>query len=304
MNIKKADNILKLIGNTPMVRLNRVTAGLRPAIWAKVESFNPGGSIKDRVALAMVEQAEQDGDLKSRGVILEATSGNTGIGLALIAGIRDYKLILTMPEDVSIERRKLLTTLGAELVLTPKEEGMVGAVNKADEIAKAGPDYFRVNQFNNPANPEAHRRTTAQEIWSQTQGKIDLLVAGVGTGGTITGIGGALKLKKPDLEIIAVEPATSAVLSGERPGPHRIQGIGPGFIPEVLNRTIISRIIKVSDRQAVMTTRRLMQEEGLIVGISSGAACFAALEIARDLGKDKNIIIIFPDRGFDYVQDI
>jgi cysteine synthase A len=299
MNMKRTDNILGLIGNTPMVKLNKLTRGLNVTIWAKLESFNPGGSIKDRIALAMIEQAEKDGSLKSGGVILEATSGNTGIGLALVAAVKGYKLILTMPEDMSVEQRRLLTALGAELVLTPREKGMKGAVDKADELARANPGYFIAGQFKNPANPGVHRQRTAQEIWLQTKGKIDVLVAGVGTGGTITGVGEALKAKRPELEVIAVEPAGSAVLSGQKPGRHRIQGIGAGFIPEVLNQAVIDRIIKVDDQEAVMTTQRLIRQEGLIVGVSSGAACFAALKLARELDRDieEDIVVIFPDTG-------
>ena len=303
MSITRAGNILELIGNTPLVKLNKLTDKRGANIFAKLESFNPGGSIKDRIALAMVEQAEKNGQLKAGGVIIEATSGNTGIGLALVAAVKGYRLILTMPENMSVERRNLLEALGAEVVLTPVETGMTGAINKAEELGREK-DYFIPQQFKNPANPEIHRQTTAYELWYQTMEEIDVFIAGVGTGGTITGVGEVLKKKKSSIEVIAVEPAGSAVLSGQASGPHRIAGIGAGFIPELLNRKIVDRIFKVKDEEAILTTRRLIKEEGLIVGISSGAVAFAALQIAKDLGKDKNIVTIFPDTGERYLSTI
>ena len=303
MSVTRADNILELIGNTPLVKLNKLTDKRGASIFAKLESFNPGGSVKDRIALAMIEQAEKNGQLKTGGVIVEATSGNTGIGLALVAAVKGYRLILTMPENMSVERRKLLETLGAEVVLTPVETGMAGAINKAEELGQEK-DYFMPQQFKNPANPEIHRQTTAYELWYQTIGEIDVFIAGVGTGGTITGIGEVLKKKKSSIEVIAVEPADSAVLSGQKNGPHRIEGIGVGFVPELLNRKIIDRIFKVKDEDAILTTRRLIKEEGLIVGVSSGAVAFAALQIAKDLGKDKNIVTMFPDSGESYLSTI
>lgn len=303
MGVRRADNILELIGNTPLVKLNKLTDKRGANIFAKLESFNPGGSIKDRIALAMIEQAEKNGQLKAGGVIIEATSGNTGIGLALVAAVKGYRLILTMPENMSVERRNLLEALGAEVVLTPVETGMAGAINKAEELGQ-GKDYFMPQQFKNPANPGIHRQTTAYELWYQTMEEIDVFIAGVGTGGTITGVGEVLKKKKSSIEVIAVEPAGSAVLSGQKSGPHRIAGIGAGFVPELLNRKIVDRIFKVKDEEAILTTRRLIKEEGLIVGISSGAVAFAALQIAKDLGKDKNIVTIFPDTGERYLSTI
>jgi len=303
MSITRADNILELIGNTPLVKLNKLTDKRGANIFAKLESFNPGGSIKDRIALAMIEQAEKNGQLKTGGVIVEATSGNTGIGLALVAAVKGYRLILTMPENMSVERRNLLEALGAEVILTPVETGMAGAINKAEELGREK-DYFIPQQFKNPANPGIHRQTTAYELWYQTMEKIDVFIAGVGTGGTITGVGEVLKKKKSSIEVIAVEPAGSAVLSGQKSGPHRIAGIGAGFVPELLNRKIVDRIFKVKDEEAILTTRRLIKEEGLIVGISSGAVAFAALQIAKDLGKDKNIVTIFPDTGERYLSTI
>ncbi len=303
MSVRRADNILELIGNTPLVKLNKLIDKRGANIFAKLESFNPGGSIKDRIALAMIEEAEKNGQLKTGGVIVEATSGNTGIGLALVAAVKGYRLILTMPENMSIERRNLLEVLGAEVVLTPVETGMTGAINKAEELGWEK-DYFIPRQFKNPANPGIHRQTTAYELWYQTMEEIDVFIAGVGTGGTITGVGEVLKRKKSSIEVIAVEPAGSAVLSGQKSGPHQIAGIGAGFIPELLNRKIVDRIFKVKDEEAIQTTRRLIKEEGLIVGISSGAVTFAALQIAKDLGKDKNIVTMFPDSGESYLSTI
>jgi len=298
-----ARDITKLIGNTPLVRLNRITDGSVAIIAAKLESFNPCGSVKDRIGLAMIEEAENSGKIKEGGVILEPTSGNTGIALAFVAAVKGYKLILTMPETMSMERRQLLKALGAEIILTPGAEGMSGAVRKAEELAKDNKDYFMPQQFRNPVNPQIHRRTTAREIWADTDGKIDILVAGVGTGGTITGIAEAIKKKKPGLKVVAVEPLDSAVLSGARPGPHKIQGIGAGFIPEVLNRKVIDEIIKVSNEDAFLTSKALASQEGILAGISSGAAVYAALEISRRReNKGKLIVVVLPDTGERYLS--
>jgi len=301
--MKIADDITKLIGNTPMVRINKFKETENCNIYAKLEYYNPLSSIKDRIALAMIEDAERSGLLKKGTVIIEPTSGNTGIGLAFISVVKEYKLILTMPESMSMERRKLLKTLGAEVILTPSAEGMKGAIKKAEELVLKTPDSFMPSQFSNPANPEIHKRTTAEEIWKDTEGQVDAVIAGVGTGGTITGIGEALKNKNPDIKIIAVEPETSAVLSGDSPGPHKIQGIGAGFIPEALNTQIYDEIIKVKDEDAAKTTRILAKKEGLLTGISSGAAMWAALEVAkRKEYLNKNIVVIFPDTGERYLS--
>ena len=274
-------NITWTIGNTPLVRLNRMTKGLHADVVVKVESFNPMGSIKDRIGLAMIEEAEREGKIKEGTTIVEPTSGNTGIALAGICAAYGYKLILVMPETMTIERRKLLKALGAELVLTPGTEGMRGAVNKAEQMAAEDPTlYFIPQQFRNPANPEIHRKTTAEEIWKDTDGKADVIVAGVGTGGTITGVASVLKKRKPTFKAIAVEPAESPVLSGGSPGPHRIQGIGAGFIPDVLRLDLVDEIIKVTGDNAAATARRLAKEEGILAVISSGAATYAALQIA------------------------
>lgn len=292
------------IGNTPLVRLNHITKGLHTDVLVKVESFNPMGSVKDRIGLAMLEEAEREGKIKEGTTIVEATSGNTGIALAGVCAARGYKLILVMPETMSIERRKLLKALGAELVLTPGPEGMKGAVNKAEQMASADPTlYYMPQQFQNPANPEAHRRTTAEEIWRDTDGKADVLVAGVGTGGTITGIAGVLKKRKTGFRAIAVEPTESPVLSGGSPGPHRIQGIGAGFIPDVLQLGLVDEIIKVSADEAISTGRRLAREEGILAGISSGAATCAALQVAsRKEMSGKTIVVILPDTGERYLS--
>jgi cysteine synthase A len=270
-------------------------------VWAKLESFNPGGSVKDRICLNMIETAERQGKLKPGATIVEPTSGNTGIGLALISAIKGYRLILTMPDTMSEERRSLLSAYGAHLILTPDTKGMGGAIHKAEEILQENPDYFMPQQFNNPANPEAHRKTTAQELLKQFK-RIDAFVAGVGTGGTITGVGEVLKDKMKDVRICAVEPAASPVISGGEPGYHKIQGIGAGFIPAVLNREIIDEIVQVSDADATAYSRRLAAEEGLLVGISSGAACCAAVKIAKTLGKGQVVVVIFPDKGEHYLS--
>ncbi|MFH1958005.1 MAG: cysteine synthase A [bacterium] len=295
-----AGNVLELVGNTPTVRLNRIVDKECAEVYAKLESFNPGGSVKDRICLSMIEDAEKKGKLKPGAIIVEPTSGNTGIGLAMVCAVKGYKCILTMPESMSLERIFILKSYGAEVVLTPSAEGMQGAIKKAEGIIKKTRNSFMPQQFNNPANPEVHRRITAKEILAVLDGKLDAFVAGVGTGGTITGVGEILKKKNPDIKIIAVEPLTSAVLSGKSAGPHKIQGIGAGFIPEVLNRKIIDKIITVGDKQAFDIARRLAREEGLLVGISSGAAVFAALKTAKDLGAGKRVIVILPDTGERY----
>ena len=294
--------VLDLIGNTPMVKLNRLTGEESAEVWAKLEGFNPGGSVKDRPALAMIEDAEKKGKLKKGMTIVEPTSGNTGIGLAMVAAVKGYPIILTMPESMSLERRKLLQAYGAELVLTPAAQGMKGALAKADELLASGRTYFKPDQFGNPANPQVHRRTTAKEILKQLGAKkIDAFVAGIGTGGTITGVGEVLKKKFKNIKIFAVEPAASPILSGGQPGPHTIQGIGPNFVPAILNTKIYNEVITVANEDAAETARRLAREEGLLVGISSGAACWAALQVAARLGKGKRIVTVFPDVGERYL---
>lgn len=297
------NNILDLIGNTPLVKVNTLSKKTGTNIIAKLESFNPLSCVKERIALAMVNDAEKKGLLTPGGLIIEPTSGNTGIGLAFVAAAKGYRLILTMPESMSVERRKVLKALGAELVLTPAGEGMKGAINKAFELSKDNPGSFVPQQFQNPANPEVHKKTTGPEIWKDTEGKVDIFIAGIGTGGTITGVGEYLKEKNPEIQIIAVEPEESAVLSGESAGPHKIQGIGAGFIPEVLNTAVYDEVIKVKSTSAAETTRAIAKEEGIFVGISSGAALTAAQEIGqRPENKDKNIVVLLPDTGERYLS--
>jgi cysteine synthase A len=301
--MKIANNILELIGNTPLVKLNNVTAGLDATIVAKLEYFNPCSSVKDRIGVAMIEAAENLGLLNRDSIIIEPTSGNTGIALALACVIKGYKLVLTMPETMSLERRNLLKILGAEIVLTEGKKGMSGAVAKAEELVKNNKKAFMPQQFKNPANPEIHRKTTAEEIWRDTDGQVDIVVAGVGTGGTLTGIGQALKSRKATLKIVAVEPADSPVLSGGAPAPHKIQGIGAGFVPDVLDKEVIDQLARVTNEEAMKTARRLAKEEGVLCGISSGAAVAAAIEVARQPeNKGKLIVVIIPDTGERYLS--
>jgi cysteine synthase A len=301
MNI--ASNITQLIGNTPLVRLNRLSEGANAEILVKLESFNPAHSVKDRIGLAMIEAAEHAGMIKPDTIILEPTSGNTGIALAMVCATRGYHCILTMPDTMSRERRMLLRAYGAELVLTPGAEGMAGAIRKAEELAASDPCYFIPQQFTNPANPEIHRRTTAEEIWRDTDGKLDLLVAGVGTGGTITGIAEVIKARKPSFQVVAVEPQGSPVLSGGEKGSHQIQGLGAGFVPKVLNTRIYDEVIAVTNEAAMETAQRMAQEEGLLVGISSGAAVWAALQVARRPENDaKLVVVVAPDFGERYLS--
>jgi cysteine synthase A len=298
------EDLTKTVGNTPLVRLNRVTKGLEATVLAKVESFNPLSSVKDRIGVAMIDAAERAGHIKKDTIILEPTSGNTGIALAFVAAARGYKLKLVMPETMTIERRKLLKALGADLVLTPGKEGMKGAVSTAERMLSDDPRYYYIpQQFRNPANPEVHRKTTAEEIWNDTDGQVDILVAGVGTGGTITGVSEVIKSRKPGFQAVAVEPAASPVLSGGQPGPHKIQGIGAGFVPEVLRQDLVDEVIQVTNEEAFATSRRLAREEGILVGISSGAAAWAALQLAaRQENRGKLIVVILPDTGERYLS--
>jgi cysteine synthase A len=294
------DNPLELIGNTPVVRLNRLVGPEHAAVWGKLENLNPGGSVKDRICLSMIEAAERDGRLKPGATIVEPTSGNTGIGLALVAAVKGYRLVLTMPDTMSVERRSLLMAYGAELVLTPDSKGMHAAVRKAEELVDEHPDYFMPQQFNNPANPAVHRETTARELLQQFE-RIDAFVAGVGTGGTITGVGQVLREKMKGVRIIAVEPAASPVLSRGEPGFHAIQGIGAGFVPDILDQSVYDEIITVSDDDAAECTRRLARDEGLLLGISSGANCHAALQVAHRLGPGQTVVTVFCDTGERYL---
>ncbi|MBI4295898.1 MAG: cysteine synthase A [Chloroflexi bacterium] len=298
-----AKDSTELIGNTPLVRLNRVTNGVKAEVVAKLESFNPIGSVKDRIGVSMILDAEEKGLIKKDTVIVEPTSGNTGIALAFVCAARGYKLVLTMPETMSVERRQLLTFFGAQLVLTPGSEGMPGAVKKAEQLVAEHDNYFMPQQFNNPANPEVHRLTTAEEIWRDTEGRADILVAGVGTGGTVTGVADAIKKRKPSFRAIAVEPMDSPVLSGGKPGPHKIQGIGAGFVPNILRQDLVDEIIKVASADAGNMARRLAREEGILAGISSGAATWAAIEVAkRPENAGKLIVVVLPDTGERYLS--
>jgi len=300
---KIANNITELIGNTPLVRLNRITQGVEAEILAKLEFQNPGGSVKDRIALSMIDAAEGAGKVGPNTIFLEPTSGNTGIGIAMVAAAKGYRCTLVMPDTMSIERRKLLDAFGAELVLTPGSEGMPGAIRKAQEMAAADPRYLILQQFENPANPEAHRRTTAEEIWQDTDERLDFVVGGVGTGGTLTGVASALKKRLPELKIVAVEPSDSQVLAGGEPGPHKIQGIGAGFLPTVLEMDLLDEIISVTNEDAFSTARRVAKEEGILVGISSGAAIHAALTVGRrQESAGTRIVVVVPSYGERYLS--
>jgi cysteine synthase A len=302
VTVKAHADITELIGGTPLVRLNRLSKPGGATIYAKVESFNPGGSIKDRICLNMINEAERLGKLKPGGTIVEPTSGNTGIGLALVAAVRGYKLILVMPESMSMERASLLSSYGAQLVLTAAWEGMKGSIKEAESIVAQNPSYYMPDQFSNPANPDMHRKTTGPEIVNALDGRVDAFVAAVGTGGTITGCGEVIRERNPAAKIVAVEPAGSPVLSGGDPGPHKIQGIGAGFVPKVLNRTLLDRVVTVTDDEAYQTAKLLAKKEGLLVGISAGANVFAAQKIAEELGPGKNVVTILCDTGERYIS--
>ena len=297
-----AKDALELIGNTPLVKINKLTGPGMAAVYGKLESYNPGGSVKDRICLSMIRDAEEKGLIKKDTVIVEPTSGNTGIGLALVCAVKGYRLILTMPDTMSVERRHLLKRFGAELVLTPGAEGMKGAIKKAEEILKENKNSFMPQQFANPANPKIHRETTAEEIWEALGGKFDAFISGVGTGGTVTGCGEIFKKRNPKIKIIALEPKNSPVISGGSPGKHKIQGIGAGFVPEILNRSVIDQVVLVDDQDAWKTSLELAAKEGILGGISTGAACWAALQVARKLGKGKTVVAIFPDTGERYLS--
>src|SRR6204780_5051935 len=300
-----AEDVTQLVGNTPLVRLNRVTDGVDADVVAKLESFNPAASVKDRLGVALIDAAEAAGLITPETIILEPTSGNTGIALAQVAAARGYRLVLTMPETMSVERRKLLLAYGAELILTPGPEGMPGAIAKAEELAKTDQRYFIPQQFENPANPAIHRKTTAEEVWRDTDGKVDIFVSGVGTGGTITGVAQAIKERKPSVQFVAVEPAASPVLSGGQKGPHPIQGIGAGFVPPVLDEDLVDEVITVGNDDALNLARRLAKEEGLLVGISSGAAVVAALQVARrPENKGKLVVVVLPSSGERYLSTV
>jgi cysteine synthase A len=300
--MKVVNSITELIGGTPMVKLNRLVGKDDAQVYVKLEFFNPGSSVKDRIALSMIEAAEKAGLLNEGSIIVEPTSGNTGIGLAMVAAAKGYKCILVMPETMSIERRKLLKAFGADLVLTDGAKGMKGAIEKATEIAKENPSYFMPQQFENESNPEVHRNTTALEIIEQMDGQFDMFIAGVGTGGTITGVGEVIKEKVKGMKIVAIEPKDSPVLSGGQPGPHKIQGIGAGFVPKILNTKVIDEIILVENEDAMEMARRMAKEEGILVGISSGAAVWGALKKAKELGKDKKIVVVIPSYGERYLS--
>lgn len=300
--MRTVTSILDLVGQTPLVKLNRIVPENSAEVWVKLESYNPGGSVKDRIALSMIRAAEREGKLQPGGLVVEPTSGNTGIGLAMVCSALGYRLILCMPETMSVERRKLLQAYGAELVLTPGSEGMKGAIKKAEEIAAENPGAFIPQQFENMANPEIHRKTTAVEVLEQTGEQLDAFVSGIGTGGTITGVGEVIKQKLPHVKVYAVEPVGSPVLSGGEPGPHRIQGIGAGFVPKVLNTEIYDRVIQVKDEDAIAAAGLLAKKEGILAGISSGAALHAGLQVAEDLGPGKKVVVVLPDTGERYLS--